>query len=343
MQGQAQLSVVVITIDTFASVRQLMLYLNAQTAKAEIEILILCPLESQLALEPGELEGFAGYKVVAIGPFETLHAPRVAAVAHASAPVIAYTEDHCFPAPGWARALIEAHRGPWAAVGPIVGLANPQLFIAWTSYFMQYGEWVVHTSLEGHESRDVAGHNSSYKRDVLLAYGGDLGQVMRFESVLHEDLQDRGYKLYVEPAARAYHVFITRLRPFCREHYYIGRLLASTRAKRWSRSRRLLYVLGSPAIPLVRLYRILRLMRRHGWSRELLPGVLPSLLLGLGAGAFGEFTGYLFGIGHAAEDTVDLDMNRWRYITSAEKAELWSGRLLQFSLLPPRPGHRAIV
>ncbi|MGH8034616.1 MAG: hypothetical protein ACREO9_05275, partial [Lysobacterales bacterium] len=280
-KDQAQLSVVVITLGTFASISHLMRYLEAQTAKALIEIVIVCPSEDQLALDTGRMPGFAGYKVVAIGPFIALHAPRVAAVFHASAPVIAYTEDHCFPAPGWARALIDAHKGPWAAVGPIIGLANPQTYMAWTSYFMQYGDWVVNNALSGHESRDIAGHNSSYKRDLLLAYGDELKAIMLFDTALHQDLQDRGHKLYVEPAARAYHVFITRLAPFCREHYYIGRLLAATRAQRWPRRRSVIYTLGSPLIPLVRLYRILRLMRRHGWAGELLPGALPSLLLGL--------------------------------------------------------------
>ncbi len=338
---QAELTVAVITLDTLESTRQLLRYLQAQTAKSRIEILIVCPSEERLALDPADLEGFAGYKVVAIGPFDTLHAPRVAAVRHASAPIIAYTEDHCFPAPDWAAALIEAHRGPWAAVGPIVGLANPRHHIAWVSYFMQYGDWVFSDVGAGGEAPDVAGHNSSYKRDALLAYGEHLDRIMVFESVLHEDLRARGHKLYVEPRARAYHVFITRLLPFCREHYYIGRLLASTRRSRWPWHRRLLYLGGSPLIPFVRLFRILGMVRRHGWQRELLPGMLPSLFAGLLSSALGEMLGYGFGLGRAARDTVDLDMNRWRYITDEEKAELWSGRVLQFSILPPRPGQRA--
>jgi hypothetical protein len=206
---------------------------------------------------------------------------------------------------------------------------------------MQYGDWVFSAAGTGGEARDVAGHNSSYKRDALLAYGEDLDRIMAFESVLHEDLHARGHKLYVEPRARAYHVFITRLRPFCSEHYCIGRMLASTRRLRWPWHRRLLYLGGSPLIPFVRLYRILGMVRRHGWQRELLPGMLPSLFVGLLSSALGEMAGYAFGAGRAARDTVDLDMNRWRYITDAEKAELWSGKVLQFSNLPPRPGQGA--
>jgi hypothetical protein len=69
--------------------------------------------------------------------------------------------------------------------------------------------------------------------------------------------------------------------------------------------------------------------------------MLPSLFAGLLSSAFGEMLGYAFGLGRAARNTVDLDMNRWRYVTVEEKAELWSGRVQQFSNLPPRPGQRA--
>lgn len=340
---QAKISVVLITMDNFQSLGQLIKYIQAQTVKELIEVVIVCPSAEELALDADQLQGFAAYRVVPIGHFDTLHAPRVAAIRNATAPVVAFTEDHCFPAPGWAEALIEAHRGPWAAVGPIIGLANPQHHRAWVSYFMQYGDWVVGSTELGGESRDVAGHNSSYKRDVLLQYGDDLDRIMIFETVLHEDLVARGHRLYVAAGARAYHVFITLLKPFLVEHFHIGRLLASTRRQRWSLGRRLVYLLGCPLIPLVRLYRILGMIRQNGWQKELLPGVLPSLLMGLVASATGELAGYATGVGRAAEESVDLDMNRWRYITDEEKAELWSGKTLQFSLDPPRPGQHATI
>lgn len=339
----AKISVAVITFDNFKSMRQLMRYLEVQTVREQIEIVIICPSVDELGLDETQLACFASYKVVEIGPFDTLHQPRVAAIRNSSTNIIAYTEDHCFPEPGWAEALIKAHEGPWAAVGPIIGLANPKLYIAWVSYFMQYGAWVDSRNSASGESMDIAGHNSSYKRDILLSYGDDLDNIMIFESVLHEDLHQHGHKLYVETTARAYHVFITLLKPFCFEHFIIGRLLASTRTQRWSWGRRLLYFFGSPLIPVVRFFRIMAMIRRHGWQKDLLPGILPSLLMGLLSSALGEMTGYAAGVGSAAEDSVDLDMNRWRYITQAEKEELWSDKLVKFSPNPPMPGHKATL
>ena len=339
----AKISVAVITTDDYESVAQLMRYLEVQTVCELIELVIICPFEDKLDLDVQQLARFESFKIVEIGPFETLHEPRAAAVRHASADIIAYTEDHCFPEPGWAEALIKAHEGPWAAVGPIIGLANPKLHIAWVSYFMQYGAWVDTSQAVGGVSTDIAGHNSSYKRDILLAYGDDLDRIMVFESVLHEDLHQRGHTLYVEPTARAYHVFITLMKPFCFEHYLIGRLLASTRTKRWSFGRRLIYFFGSPLIPFVRFYRIISMIRKHGWQQDLLPGILPSFLMGLVSSAAGEMIGYAFGVGRSAEHSVDLDMNRWRYITDDEKQELWSGKLVRFSANPPMPGQKATL
>jgi hypothetical protein len=85
------------------------------------------------------------------------------------------------------------------------------------------------------------------------------------------------------------------------------------------------------------------MIRQHGMTGRLLPGILPSLLLGLASSAAGELLGYALGAGHASEDTVDLDMNRWRYVTDREKEELWSGQLLQFSHDPPLPGQKATL
>ncbi len=340
-ESPASISVILITMDDFESMRQLLCYLEVQTIRDQIEILIICPNEKELRIDKDALRHYACYRVVEIGTFDTLQQPRVAAIRNAGAPIIAFTEDHCFPAPNWAEALLSAHEGPWAAVGPVLGLANPQLKIAWVSYFMQYGEWVASGNVKSHESADVAGHNSSYKRDVLLEYGDDLDRMMSFETVLHEDLHARGKKLYVAADARAWHVFITRFKPFCIEHLYIGRLLASTRSRRWSFTRRLVYILGSPLIPAVRFYRIMGMVRRHGWAGQLLPGMLPSLLAGLVASAWGELLGYTMGPGGAAEGSVDLDMNRWRYITEAEKQELWSGNRVHFSSERPTPGESA--
>ena len=43
----------------------------------------------------------------------------------------------------------------------------------------------------------LPGHNSSYKRDVLLGYGDRLESMMESETVLHWDLRAKGHRLYL--------------------------------------------------------------------------------------------------------------------------------------------------
>jgi hypothetical protein len=252
----------------------------------------------------------------------------------AGAPVVALTEDHCFPAPTWAEALIRAHEGPWAGVGPVVGLANPDHYMSWANYLIQYGPWVQ--PLAGGEQDDIPGHNSSYKRDVLLGLGAELAPLFAFDAKLHETLRRRGHRLYVEPSAATYHVFITRLRPFLKEHFHIGRTFAACRASEWSAARRSLYAALSPGLPILRGARILRRMREAGWLEDLMPRALPALALGLMASALGEALGYASGIGGSDVATLDLDFRRYRFVTEAERAAIWREEPVSFTPARPR-------
>lgn len=157
---------------------------------------------------------------------------------------------------------------------------------------------------------DLPGRNSSYKRALLLEYGTELEAMLEMETILHWDLRAKGHQLYLEPAAKTYHQNITRLSPFLREQFYVGRVFAASRARRWSPCWRLLYIGGAPLIPPIRLWRILCELRRSGWARPLLPGILPALITGLVVSAVGEMIGYALGAGHASQRLCVLEFHR---------------------------------
>ena len=174
---------------------------------------------------------------------------------------------------------------------------------------------------------DVAGHNSSYKRDRLLELGDELEAAMEFDAKLHAVLRERGHELYMEAGAVTQHVYMTMLGPFVREHFHIGRAFAATRSSGWSAGRRWAYALASPAIPLVRARRIFARMREMGWLGQLVPGVLPPLALALATSAAGEMMGCAFGIGRSAGATLDLDFRRERFVSPAERDVIWGAQL----------------
>ena len=171
---------------------------------------------------------------------------------------------------------MSAHREPWAAVGPQICNANPDSSVATADYLIGYGPWSE--SAKAGEVEHLPGHNSSYKRQLLLEYGDSLDNMLEAESVLHWELRRSGHKLYLETAAKTSHVNISRLASWASAQYHAGRMFAAFRARneRWSFLRRSAFTVAGPLIPLVRLLRILR--QRHSLPTEtrLFPSLLPT-------------------------------------------------------------------
>ena len=225
-----RLSVVLATPYDFESLGAVLRYLAAQTIRDQIELVLVGSTPDVFQVDACFLSGFHSFQVLHVGPIRSLNVPRAAAYRAAQAPVVALSEDHCFPAPTWAEALIRAHEGPWAAVGPAIGIANPERYLSWANYLIQYGAWVQ--PARSGVLDDLPGHNSSYKRDVLREFDEGLETIFIAEAALHSELRRHGYELYMEAAAVSHHVFITQLRPYVRENYHIGRQFASNRCRR---------------------------------------------------------------------------------------------------------------
>jgi len=257
--------------------------------------------------------------VVEVGAIKSTGGAIAAGVRQASAPVVAYAEEHSYPDPAWAEALIEAHSKPWAAVGAVIANANPGNMISWANLFTDFGPWVEPASA-GETSR-LAWHHAAYKRAILLEYGPKLQTMLETEGILHSDLRTRGYRLYLEPAAKTNHVNVSLLSSYIWAEFHGGRMFGATRARdgRWSIFRRLLYLGGMPLIPLVRLQGVLRDIRRSGREHELLPRVLPALIMGLAAHAIGEVTGYTLSAGDAAQRRVSFELNRHLHVTAQDR------------------------
>ena len=60
---------------------------------------------------------------------------------------------------------------------------------------------------------------------------------------------------------------------------------------------------------------------RTGRGKELLPGILPALIIGLVADGLGQLTGYALGAGNAAQRRVSFELNRCQHVTEQDKAE----------------------
>jgi hypothetical protein len=311
------MSVVIVTPDCFETIATTVQCLRRQSMRERLELVIVTPSRKELGLKHSDLDGFRWHCIVEVGPFASSAAPRAQGIRAAAAPLVALAEDHCFPEPRWAEALARAHEGPWAAVGPVIGNANPATRTSWANLLVEYAPWLA-PRVSG-EMDHLPGHNSCYKRDVLLRYGSELETLLQAESTLHWDLRAKGESLYLEGAAQANHLNYSVPFSWLRMRFLGGRLFAATRAHNWPIWRRGLYAVGGPLIPWVRLWRILRELRRPGRPRFVLPGVLIPLIAGLIVDGLGEILGYALGPGDAAERLLAFEFHRFSYLTEADQ------------------------
>lgn len=312
------MSVLLVTPD-YQTIRKTIRHLRAQTVRDRLEIVIGAPSREALGLIESDLEPFHSYKLVEVGKIRVLADAKAAAVTETSAPIVAFAEDHCFPEPDWAEALITAHNKGYAAVGPLMRNANPATSLSWAGLFLHFGCCIVPDP--SGQCTNLPWHNTSYKRTLLLDYGSDLASVLIVEGLLLDDRRAKGHTLHLEPMAKTDHVNISLLCSWVRHAFWGGRLFGAMRAKKktWSVWRRLLYIAGSPLIPIVRLCRTAQQVRELG-KGAFLPRIALPVLMGLIPHAVGEATGYALGVGEAAERYSYLETKRILHVKPADRA-----------------------
>ena len=313
----SELSVVLVT-DKLETIRKTLAHFRAQKESEWVELVIVAPRDGAPDEDAPELEGFGRVQIVVVDDISETPPVRAQAVRAARAPLVVFGETHSYPRPGYLESLIRAHReGQWAVVGPSMANANPRKLVSWVGLFLDYGPW-VDSDTRG-VAEDVPGLNSAYKRAVLTELGDGLATGIRAATLMHEELRRRGYELYLEPDAVCDHLNSSRMLWSLVEHFQSGRKFAGVRARRWSWARRLLYAGGSPLIPAIRGTRVLRDVRRSGHT-ELLPRLLPPLLLVLAASALGELLGYVSGPGRSLV-LFRVELFKSRYTVSGDRPQ----------------------
>jgi hypothetical protein len=226
---------------------------------------------------------------------------RATATLMARAPVIAFLEEHACALPGWAAALVAAHRGPWAGVGYEVHNGNPGSGRSDINALMSYGLFLP--PLPAGESRFLSGHNCCYKRDILLPFGDHLGELLLVDNVLQKVLVANGHRLFLEPAAKIAHRNEVSAASTAHGYLHFHRVYGAARARegRWSVLRRATYVLLAPAIPLYFIAHFgRRLWRRRSPHLRLFLRSLPYVYFTQLVAALGQAIGLLFGPGDSA-------------------------------------------
>ena len=324
-QREVRLSAILNVFDGFVTIRKTVRHLCAQTIRDQLEIVFVTTPSTPPLPEIPMLGLVGAWQVVVVPERPTGAAGWAAGIRRARAPIVVLCEDHSFPEPGWAEAVLAAYRENFAAVAPALGNANPRSLISWANFLLCFLEWY-----SPHDSGPVSagpGHNTSYNREVLLEYGG-LEHWLNAERLLHFDLAAKGRTIWLTAHAVTRHVNISKPGSYLAQSYLGGRVFGAARAAHWPAWQKVMYAMAFPLIPGVRLYRIARALDSPEKRREsrFFPA-LPWILAGLLFHALGEAVGYLSGAGGSIQHYMQFETHRSQHVDERDRWLLTDGDL----------------
>ena len=300
---------VVLISDSAETIEAVVEHLTAQSISARVELVVATatPADPRLAtLDGGRL---AGIRVAEVDSITPMSLARAAGVRAATAPYVFLGETHTFPAPEMLERLVETHREGHDRVAPVFANANPRNAVSWGGFLLDYGRYAG--PAESAEARAPV-YNCSYRRSLLLELE-PLGRILEGGSTLNADLERAGCEPYRAGDAWLAHLNVATWAGLVYERYLVGRVVASRLSRTWSRSRRLVYVAGSPLIPPVLAYRTLRDHRVREGVRAAPRGTLAAIVLGLVVRGVGEAVGYAIGPGSSEARLEETEVHKRRY------------------------------
>jgi hypothetical protein len=279
----------------------------------EIELILVIQSSRRRSVDLSPGANLGGIQILELPEIKSIGQAKAAGVRAARSPLVAFAEDHSLPELSWAKALIEAHEtDAFSVVGPVMNNADADSAVRWAGFLVFYSTWMSRRPCE-EQIDHLPGNHSCYRKEILLMYGPLLEEVLESESVLHWELVARGYNLRLESNAIVRHRSPGRIRFLMLENYLGSRIFAHMRTRCGTALQRLVYTLGSPAIPLIRLRRIFSDVKRSDLSIDIMWLSLVPMLLCLCAGAFGEMLGYALGSGRTREHLIRFEMDRaWK-------------------------------
>lgn len=317
----ATLSVVVVAVAGTASVRRTMRHLRAQTARRKLEVVVVAPSESSIDAAALGADEFAAFRVVPVGEIVERGAAAAAGMLAATSPIVGLIEDHSYPEPEWAEALIRAHAGGWTGVGPAVENANPSSVMSWVNFILSYG--IFSGPLTAGQRELLPWHNSAYKRAALAPFSDRLGALLEWEGWLQDELRARGHTLYLEPGARTHHHNVSSFTSTIGLNLQRGRILGAQRAERerWPTWRRLVQAAAFPLFPLMQLRHLRPRIAPMGIPGHLQSRVLAALGFTLYVMAAAEAWGLLAGVGDAVARMEDYELYRHKHLSRGDLRE----------------------
>lgn len=284
-----RLTVVIVMPRDFGAMAEALRHLQAQSCADAIEVVLVHTPVYASDIDRGAFTVFGRFVTVAVTHMPNVASAFAAALAAATGDVVAQLEDHVLLEPDWAEATLAAHRGPCAAVAPRLRNANPATATSWANFVASFSDAIAARPVGPVDAGP--GHNTSYKRHVLLHYGDELARLYQSERVFHYRLREDGYQIVHDPRVRQAHINIS-VRRTAFSHAFLGGVLFGTyRAAHMSPLEKVARSLGAPLVPPLRFWRIWQMLLAT--PDVAMPATAWAILTALLAShAAGEVAGY---------------------------------------------------
>lgn len=278
-----RLSVVVAAFSGDAALLRCLESLAAQPGVGEIVVASASGL-------PAVAAGFTRLRFVPAPRDASVFELRSSGLALAQGDAVAITEDHCVPGADWARALLDAHAAGHAVVG---GPVEPAAGLGFSGRALHLCEYAAHLPpLAEGPAEILSGVNVSYLRTALERCR-DVWAEAFYENEVHDALRAQGVTLYRASEAVVTAHLAFPLAAAMRHLQRGGRRFGGYRVRGATPLRRALLRLAAPLVPVVLLWRLLRIVsaRRPAWLPFTLRALPYSACL-VGAWSWGEALGY---------------------------------------------------
>ena len=238
-------------------------------------------------------------RLIECPPGMALTEMRTLAFEASNAPIVAVTEDHCVPGPGWATTIKKAFDeggSNLVAVGGSVVNGVTDTGLDWATYLCEYSFFSPPVA-EG-ECSILPGMNVAYRRDALERLPRELLVSGFWETTVHPRLLERGGKFLSLNDLVMFHKKRFSWGLFASQRFIYSRYYAGLRFGNAALPKRAIASLASLALPPLLLIRAVKAARAKGLGREML-GASPYLLALYCVWAIGESVGALKGPGNA--------------------------------------------
>jgi hypothetical protein len=221
---------------------------------------------------------------------------RHAGYREARGEIVAVTEDHCAARPDTCEAILRAHaEHPEAiAIGGATENGTTRHLVDWAVFIVVQGPFVAPLA-NGPAERVAGAANVSYKRRALERFPdhGPLGAIELFDTA---SVRHPGETLINDDRIRTTHHQSMGLAGTTSIEFHNGRTIAGFRRRTFARGD-LLRVLASPALPIYRSIRSVRIAFGKNIPRATIVRAIPLIVLLEYAHGAGELLGYLAGPG----------------------------------------------